>query len=200
MGVIVVDYLQLMTGKRTETRQIEIAEVARCLKQLARELCPWPRQHQSPAQLSHGQVGLPKLGDHPDPPRVHPPAESDRKSPCRWLCANHNLTLGLLRQRSDHTDRPVLCPTAPPVSSSSDGRGRSVHLSTYEMPDHTLHGIPIGAYATTTVSDAQTPADQQDARQGVPSPTRANRTRTRSRQGVSIRSARPAHQQACLPH
>jgi replicative DNA helicase len=38
MGVIVVDYLQLMTGKRTENRQIEIAEVARGLKHLAREL------------------------------------------------------------------------------------------------------------------------------------------------------------------
>lgn len=38
LGVIVVDYLQLMTGRRQENRQIEIAEVARGLKQLAREL------------------------------------------------------------------------------------------------------------------------------------------------------------------
>ena len=38
LGVIVVDYLQLMTGRNQETRQLEIAEVARGLKQLAREL------------------------------------------------------------------------------------------------------------------------------------------------------------------
>jgi replicative DNA helicase len=31
IGVIVVDYLQLMTGGRKENRQIEIAEVARGL-------------------------------------------------------------------------------------------------------------------------------------------------------------------------
>jgi replicative DNA helicase len=39
LGVIVVDYLQLMTGRNNnETRQLEIAEIVRGLKTLAREL------------------------------------------------------------------------------------------------------------------------------------------------------------------
>ena len=39
LGLIVVDYLQLMTGRsRAEDRQVEIAEISRGLKLLAREL------------------------------------------------------------------------------------------------------------------------------------------------------------------
>jgi replicative DNA helicase len=39
LGLIVVDYLQLMVGKtRTESRQQEVTEISRSLKQLAREL------------------------------------------------------------------------------------------------------------------------------------------------------------------
>ena len=42
LGIIIIDYLQLMTaGKRTESRQQEISEISRSLKDLARELnCP----------------------------------------------------------------------------------------------------------------------------------------------------------------
>lgn len=38
IGLIVVDYLQLMTGKNTENRQQEISEISRSLKALAKEL------------------------------------------------------------------------------------------------------------------------------------------------------------------
>lgn len=39
LGLIVIDYLQLITsGRRTENRQQEVAEISRLLKQLAREL------------------------------------------------------------------------------------------------------------------------------------------------------------------
>jgi replicative DNA helicase len=42
LGLIVVDYLQLMTGRsRAESRQVEVSEISRSLKILARELeCP----------------------------------------------------------------------------------------------------------------------------------------------------------------
>jgi len=39
LGLIIVDYLQLMTGRsRAENRQVEISEISRNLKVLAREL------------------------------------------------------------------------------------------------------------------------------------------------------------------
>jgi replicative DNA helicase len=38
LGLIVVDYLQLMSGSNTESRQLEISEISRGLKILAREL------------------------------------------------------------------------------------------------------------------------------------------------------------------
>jgi replicative DNA helicase len=42
LGVVLIDYLQLMTGRsRAENRQVEVAEMSRGLKILARELeCP----------------------------------------------------------------------------------------------------------------------------------------------------------------
>lgn len=41
LGLIVIDYLQLMTGRSKESRQVEVAEISRELKMLARELdCP----------------------------------------------------------------------------------------------------------------------------------------------------------------
>ena len=39
LGIIIIDYLQLMTGsKRSESRQQEISEISRSLKEIAREL------------------------------------------------------------------------------------------------------------------------------------------------------------------
>ena len=39
IGMIVVDYLQLMSGRmRAENRQVEVSEISRSLKILAREL------------------------------------------------------------------------------------------------------------------------------------------------------------------
>lgn len=42
LGLVIIDYLQLMTaGKKTESRQLEISEISRSLKALAREIeCP----------------------------------------------------------------------------------------------------------------------------------------------------------------
>ena len=38
LGLIVIDYLQLMNGRKSESRQVEIAEISRSLKILAKEL------------------------------------------------------------------------------------------------------------------------------------------------------------------
>ncbi len=38
LGLIVIDYLQLMSGRRTENRQVEIADISRNLKIIAKEL------------------------------------------------------------------------------------------------------------------------------------------------------------------
>ncbi len=39
LGLIVIDYLQLMSGNGSENRQLEVSEISRGLKVLARELC-----------------------------------------------------------------------------------------------------------------------------------------------------------------
>jgi len=38
LGLIVIDYLQLMSGRKSESRQVEVAEISRSLKILAKEL------------------------------------------------------------------------------------------------------------------------------------------------------------------
>ena len=38
LGLVVIDYLQLMNGRKSESRQVEIAEISRSLKILAKEL------------------------------------------------------------------------------------------------------------------------------------------------------------------
>lgn len=62
VGLIIVDYLQLMSGKRLpgENREQEVARISRELKQLAKELCI---PIIALAQLSRqGETGEPKLG------------------------------------------------------------------------------------------------------------------------------------------
>lgn len=66
LGLVVVDYLQLMTGgnRRTENRQQEIAEISRNLKNLARELAvPIIAVSQLNRALEQRQDKRPMLGD-----------------------------------------------------------------------------------------------------------------------------------------
>lgn len=65
LGLVVVDYLQLMTGRtRVESRQVEVAEISRGLKVLARELkCPVVGVSQLSRTLESRQDKRPVLSD-----------------------------------------------------------------------------------------------------------------------------------------
>jgi replicative DNA helicase len=66
LGLIVVDYLQLMSsgGRRPENRQVEVSELSRGLKILARELeCPVLALSQLNRQLEYRQEKRPMLAD-----------------------------------------------------------------------------------------------------------------------------------------
>jgi replicative DNA helicase len=67
LGLIVIDYLQLMTPsstRRMESRQVEVAEISRGLKILARELeCPVMALSQLNRQLEYRQDKRPMLAD-----------------------------------------------------------------------------------------------------------------------------------------
>src|SRR5436189_354750 len=66
LGLIVVDYLQLMTShnKRIESRQVEVSELSRGLKILARELdAPVMCLSQLNRQLEYRQDKRPMLAD-----------------------------------------------------------------------------------------------------------------------------------------
>ena len=65
LGLVVVDYLQLMTGRsRAESRQVEVAEISRGLKILARELkCPVIGVSQLSRNLESRQDKRPVLSD-----------------------------------------------------------------------------------------------------------------------------------------
>ena len=65
LGMIVVDYIQLMTGRASaESRQVEVAEISRGLKILARELqCPVVGLSQLSRNLEMRQDKRPMLAD-----------------------------------------------------------------------------------------------------------------------------------------
>ncbi|MDE0115079.1 MAG: replicative DNA helicase [bacterium] len=65
LGMIIVDYLQLMTGRHTaENRQVEVSEISRGLKILARELqCPVVALSQLSRNLEQRQDKRPILAD-----------------------------------------------------------------------------------------------------------------------------------------
>ncbi|NDD96861.1 MAG: replicative DNA helicase, partial [Actinobacteria bacterium] len=64
LGLIVIDYLQLMSGQNTENRQLEVSEISRNLKILARELeVPVMALSQLSRQLETRQDKRPQLSD-----------------------------------------------------------------------------------------------------------------------------------------
>jgi replicative DNA helicase len=64
LGLIVIDYLQLMSGNSTESRQLEVSEISRNLKILARELdVPVIALSQLSRRLEDRQDKRPQLSD-----------------------------------------------------------------------------------------------------------------------------------------
>jgi replicative DNA helicase len=67
LGLIIVDYLQLMTGPNAENRQQEVSQISRGLKALAKELrvpvVALSQLSRAPEQRSGDEKGRPQLSD-----------------------------------------------------------------------------------------------------------------------------------------
>ncbi|MFA6243115.1 MAG: DnaB-like helicase C-terminal domain-containing protein, partial [Candidatus Hydrogenedentales bacterium] len=110
LDLIVIDYLQLMTGRhRAENRQVEIAEISRGIKGLARELnIPVIALSQLSREAERDDSGMPKLSHLRESGAIEqdadvvlmlarPPKEDEEKT-------KHSiLTLAVAKQRNGPT-------------------------------------------------------------------------------------------------